>query len=222
VHQDAVADGDAQRAAAAAFPVDDDDDRRVERGHLAQVERDGLGDATLLGLDARVGGRRVDEREDRPAELLGQLHRPQRLPVALRPGVAEIAVDLLLRVAAPLVMADDQHGLVLVAREARHDRVVVGEAAVPADLGELGEEPLHVVQYRGPLRVTGHEHALPGRERGVDLPADRLDPPVQPVDGLLALGRLRQHRERLDFLQQDGDGLLEFERIRRHGQRRSL
>ena len=61
VHQDAVADGDAERAAAAAFAVHDHDDRHVEHRHLAQVEGNRLGDAALLGLDARIGRRRVDE-----------------------------------------------------------------------------------------------------------------------------------------------------------------
>ena len=65
VHQDAVADGDAERAAAAALAVHDDDDRHVEHRHLAQVERDRLGDAALLGLDAGIGRRRVDEADDR-------------------------------------------------------------------------------------------------------------------------------------------------------------
>ena len=65
VHQDAVADRDAERAAAAALAADVDDDRHVEHRHLAQVERDGLGDAALLGLDARIGRRRVDEHDDR-------------------------------------------------------------------------------------------------------------------------------------------------------------
>ena len=57
-----------------------------------------------------VGGRRVDEDDDRPAELLRQLHHAQRLAVAFRPRVAEVAEDLLLGV-APLLMPDDATGL---------------------------------------------------------------------------------------------------------------
>ena len=53
VHQDAITDGDAERAAAAAFPVHDDHDRRVERHHLAQVERNRFRDAPLLRFHAR-------------------------------------------------------------------------------------------------------------------------------------------------------------------------
>ena len=122
LHQDAVADRDAERAAAAAFAADDDDDRHVEQRHLAQVERDRLSDAALFGFDARIGRRRVDEHDDRPAELLGQPHHAQRLAIALGPRVAEVPEDLLLGVAA-LLVADDQHRLAVEAREAGHDRV---------------------------------------------------------------------------------------------------
>ena len=113
--------------------------------HLAQVDGDRLGDAALLGLDARVRRRRVDEHDDRPAELLGQLHHAQRLAVALGPRVAEVAEDLLLGVAA-LLVADDQHRLPLVVGEAGDDGVIVGEAAVAVDLDEVGEQPLDVVE----------------------------------------------------------------------------
>jgi hypothetical protein len=99
--------------------------------------------------------------------------------------------------------------------------MIVGEAAVAADLGELGKQAIHVVEHRRPLRVARHEHALPRREPLVDLRPHRLDPLVQPVDGPLARGRLRHQRQRLDLLQEHGDRFFEFERIRRHGQGRS-
>ena len=87
-------------------------------GHLPQVEGDRLGHAALLGLDAGVGGRRVDEDEDRPAELLRQPHRAERLPVALGPGIAEVAADLLFGVAA-LLVADEQDLLAVDTRRSR-------------------------------------------------------------------------------------------------------
>ena len=65
LHQHLVADREAERAAAAAFAGDDDDDRDADDGHLAQVERDGLGDAALFRFDAGIRRRRVDEDEDR-------------------------------------------------------------------------------------------------------------------------------------------------------------
>ena len=118
LHQHAVADGDAERAAAAALAGDDDDDRHVEDGHLAQVQRDGLGDAALLGLDAGIGRRRVDEDDDRPAELLGHLHHAQRLAIALRPRVAEVAV-IFCFVSRPFWWPMTSTGCAVIAREAR-------------------------------------------------------------------------------------------------------
>jgi hypothetical protein len=61
LHQYPVADRDAERAAAAAFPADDHDDRCVEDHHVAQVDGDRLGDAALLRFDAGVGRRCIDE-----------------------------------------------------------------------------------------------------------------------------------------------------------------
>ena len=71
----------------------------------SRLHGDGLGHAALLGADARIRARRVDERHDGQVELLGQLHRPQGLAVAFRVGAAEVAGDLFLGVAA-LVLAD--------------------------------------------------------------------------------------------------------------------
>ena len=117
-------------------------------------------------------------------ELLGQLHRAQRLAIALGPRVAEVAVDLLLGVAA-LLVADDQHRVLVVARQAGDDGVVVGEAAIAVDLDEVGEQPLDVVERRRPRRMPRHQHALPRRQRARRARcADRRD-------ARLAAGRCR-------------------------------
>ena len=44
------------------------------------------------------------------------------------------------------------------------DGVVVAEAPVAVNLGELGEEHVHVFEHARPLWMPGHEHALPGRQ----------------------------------------------------------
>ena len=112
-----------------------------------------IASATPRSSDSMPGirGRRVDEHDDRPAELLGEPHRAQRLAVALGPRVAEIPEDLLLGVAA-LDVADEQHRLPVVVGEAGHDRVVVGEAAVAVNLDEAGEQPLDEVLEAGAVR----------------------------------------------------------------------
>jgi len=210
LHQHPIADRDAQRAAAPALPRNDDDDGHVEHGHLAKVVRDGLGDAALLGLDAGKRGRRVHEDDDLAPEFLGEAHHPDRLPVALWPGVPEVPVDLLLGVAA-LLVPDHADRLPVVVGKARHDGVIVGEAAIAVHLDEIGEHHPHVVEHVGTVRVAGHLHALPRRERRVDLRANRVCPPAQAVDLALALRRGRQHAEGFDLLQQHRHGFFEIQ-----------
>ena len=96
-------------------------------------------------------------------KFLGHAHQPDRFAIALGTRVAEVPVDLRLRVAA-LVVADDHHRLALVAGGARDDGVIVGEAAVAVQLDEIGEEPLDVVEHVGPAGMARHQHALPGRQ----------------------------------------------------------
>jgi hypothetical protein len=62
-HQRDVADRHRQRAAGPAFADHRDEDRRAQSRHFVQVAADRLGLAALLGADARIRARRVDERE---------------------------------------------------------------------------------------------------------------------------------------------------------------
>ena len=64
-HQDPVGDAERERAARAALADDHGDDGRRQRRHLEDVARHRLGLAALLGAEAGVGARRVDERDDR-------------------------------------------------------------------------------------------------------------------------------------------------------------
>jgi hypothetical protein len=113
-------------------------------------------------------------------------------------------------------MADDEYRLVLVAREPGDDRMVVGEPAITADLDELREQAVHIIEHGWSARVARHEHPLPRRQIPVEIPADRLDPLVEAVDRLLPLWRRRHHRHGLDLLHQQRDWFLEFERFGRH------
>ena len=172
MHQDAIADGNAERAAAAAFAVHEHDHRHFEHRHLAQVDRNRFGDAALLGLDAGIRRRRVDEADDRAPELLRHLHRPHRLAIAVRPRVTEVAIDLLLGVAA-LLVADDEDRLALVERGAGDDRVIVGETAIAVQLDEVGEQALDVVERGRARRMARHLDALPRRQVAIEVAAHR-------------------------------------------------
>ena len=65
----------------------------------------------------------------------GELQHPQRLAVALGPGIAEVPEDLLLGV-APFLVTEDGDRLPLVECGAGDDGVIVGEATVAVQLVE--------------------------------------------------------------------------------------
>ena len=121
-----------------------------------------------------IRSRRVDEREDRLVELLGQLHDPECLAIALRARHPEIAPDLLLRVAT-LLVADHRHGASAQEPETRHDRGVVGEGAVAAPLHEIADQDAHVVEGERAVWMPRDERLLPGRQVLVDLAGELLE-----------------------------------------------
>ena len=139
--------------------------RAGEPRHLPQVARNGLRLPALLGVDARIGARRIQERDDRPPELGRQLHHPDRLAVTLRLGHSEIAEQFLLGV-PPLLLADHHYGPAFEERETGHDGGIVAEAPVAVDFVEIRENPLDVVERMRPLGMPRQQHALPRRVFG--------------------------------------------------------
>ena len=202
-HEDGVADADAERAAGAAFADDGRDDRRPEGRHLEEVPRDGLGDAALLALEARVRARRVDEREDGFPELLRELHDAERLAVTLGAGHAEVAPDLFLRVAA-LLVAHDRDGPTPEHPEARDDGRVVRERAVALPLDEVVDEDADVVERERAVRMPRDERLLPGGEVLVDLPRELPELLAELLDLTVLRGAVR---EALQLLQPVPDAL---------------
>ena len=162
-HQHAVAHADAERATAAALADDDADRRDGEAAHLEDVLGDGPGLAALLGADAGVRTRGVDERDDGQAEAGGQLHLRERLAVALGVRHAELALEALAGVAA-LAVADDQEALVADAGEARGDGLVFAEEAIAVELDVLVAEVLDVVRELGTAGMAGDQAGLPRGE----------------------------------------------------------
>ena len=146
----------------------------------------------LLGAEPGIGARRVDQRDDRRAELGGQLHQPERLAVALGMRHAEVALEVLLGVAA-LLVPDDHHRDAAEPRPAAHDRRVVHVEPVAVELDEVGEDGAEVVERVRAAGVAGDHDPLDGREVPVDLRPQRLELALQPlelaVDVDLSLGR---------------------------------
>ena len=103
-------------------------------------------------------------------EARGGLHQAQRLAVALRVRHAEVALDVLLGVAA-LLVPDHHHRLPVEARPAADDRRIVAEQAVAVQLDEVGEDRREVVERVRAPRMPRHLHPLHRREAPVDLAA---------------------------------------------------
>ena len=133
---------------------------------------------------------RVDERQDRAPELLGELHDAEGLPVPLGPRHPEVAADLLLRVAS-LLVADDRDGPLAEDAEPGHDGRVVGVGPVAVQLDEVAEEDPHVVERERAGRVARDERLLPGGQVRVDLAGELLEPVGELPDRLVPGGALR-------------------------------
>jgi len=216
-HQRHVAHRDRQRAARAALADHRGDDRHLQRRHLVQVAADRLGLVALLGADAGKRAWSVDEGEHRQFELLGELHQPQRLAVALGPGHAEVAVAALLGV-APFLVPDHHHRLAVEARRPADDRRVVGVLAIAVQFVEVGEDRVHVVERVGPLRMARDHCHLPRRELGVGVLQQRVALLLQPLHLFGDVDRriFLCEAQRLDFLFEVGHRLLEVEKCGLH------
>ncbi|KAF4530411.1 hypothetical protein B566_EDAN018552 [Ephemera danica] len=172
-HQHLISHADGQRATGAAFANDGGNDGHFQLRHLEDVAANGFRLAALLCANAWVGARRVHEGEHRQMKLLGQLHQPQRLAVALGPGHAEIAQPAFLRI-APLLVPQHHAGLAIEAGHAADDGQIISVVAITMQFMEIGEAFAYVVQRVGPLRVAGDLRHLPGRQARIDFLARKL------------------------------------------------
>ena len=89
-HQHAIGSGDGDGAARSALADDHADHRHPERQAAIRGTGDRLGLAALFGADAGIGAGRIDQRQHRQSEFVGQIHQPDRLAIALGPRHAEI------------------------------------------------------------------------------------------------------------------------------------
>ena len=128
--------------------------------HLEEIARDRLALAALFRADARVGAGRVDERHQRQAEALRQLHESQRLAIALGLRHAVVAPHALLRVAS-FLMADQHHRAPVEARRSADDGEIVAVHAIAMQLLEVREDLADIVERVRALRMTRELRDLP-------------------------------------------------------------
>ena len=157
------------------------DGGRRQHRHLEDVPGQRLRLTALLGAEAGIGARRVDERDDRGAELGGELHEAERLPVALRVRHPEVALEILLGVPA-LLVTDHHHRHTGEPGPAADDRGVVHVEPVAVQLDEVGEDGAEIVESVRPAGVAGHHDPLERREISVDVRPERLELALEPLE----------------------------------------
>ncbi len=123
----AVGGRNRDRAARAAFADDGRDIGHADAQTGFRRARDRFGLAALLGANAGIGAGGVDQRDHRNFEVVGHVHQPHRLAIALRPRHAEIVLEPALGVGAFFV-ADDADALAAEAAEAADNGRVLAVA----------------------------------------------------------------------------------------------
>ena len=150
LHEHPVGDGDRDRPAGATLADDARDRRDPETNHRKLGAGNPAALAMLLGLDARICARRVDERDHRETVPVRELHDPHRLPIALGVGHPEVPVRSLPDVTTFLV-PDERDRPAVEPPEPGNDGRVVRERTVTVQLDEVVEHPLDVVERVGPV-----------------------------------------------------------------------
>src|SRR4029434_9594735 len=89
-----VGEADGEGATRAALAHDGSDDRRPQPGHLEQIAGDRFGLPALSRTEPRIAARRIDQRDDRRAELLREAHKPERFAVSLGVRHAKVAPQI--------------------------------------------------------------------------------------------------------------------------------
>ena len=216
-HEHAVGDAERERSAGAAFADDRGEDGDTQARHGGDGGADGLALSALLGADARVGARRVDEGEHREAELVGQLVHADGLAVPLGVGHPEVPLHVLLRPAALLVAHDDDAAAVE-GGQAGDDGGVLAEAAVALELDPVGQEALHVVRRVGTVGVPRELHLLHRRQLGEELAGEARGLLLEAQElGLEAAVGGGEGAQLLHLVDEVDDGLLERQYKSGHG-----
>ena len=164
-----------------------------------------------------IGARRVDQRDQRDAEALGELHQPQRLAIALGLRHAVVAAHPFLGVAA-LLVADQHDRPAGESREAADDREIVRIHAVAVQFLELVEDRNRVIERVWALRVARELRDLPRRQVGENAVGERaaLGPQSRDLLADVDLGVGRDEAQLVDLRLELGDGLLEFQETQCH------
>ena len=145
--------------------------------------------------------------------MVGHLHQPHRLAVALRPRHAEIVPEPAFGI-GPALLADDANALAAEPAEAADDRLVLAKFPVAGERREIGNEAGDIVDAMRTLRMARDLRLLPRRKVRVEL-AQRVGRLAFDARDLFAdlhaAGRLFERAQLLDLGFEFGNRLFKIE-----------
>src|SRR5262249_47985532 len=140
---------------------DRDNYGNFQRGHLAKIVGNRLSLAAFLGVDARIGSRRVDKSDQRAAKFLSHLHQAKSFTITFRFRHSEVPVAAFVDVAAFLLTYDrDFHSLDLC--KPANDRRIVRISAITVNLNKIGKKRRKKIKRIRTLGVTCGLNAVKG------------------------------------------------------------
>ena len=166
--------------------------RRQPR-HFEHRVGDDLGLAALLGANARISTRRMDQTDYRHVELGRQVHLGQRFAIAFRVCTAGIAGAALFEGFA-FLMAHKHHPIGIEFRPAGADGPIVAKELVAVQFNEFVEHQFEVVGGHGPVGVPGDLDRLPRLQLAIDLLLQVGQLAAEPADLVANIRHLRGGR----------------------------
>ena len=97
-HQNAAGRCQCQSTTGAAFADDNGDKRHTQLQAFIRTSRNGFRLPALFGTNARISPGRINQRDNRQVETLGNIHNADGLAVPFGPRHAEIMLQSALRV----------------------------------------------------------------------------------------------------------------------------
>jgi hypothetical protein len=149
--------------------------------HFLGGAGDRFGLTAFLGLDAGKGAGRIDQGDHRKAEPIGDLHQPDRLAVAFRPGHPEIVLQAA-RCVVAFLMADEHHLAAGEPPQAADDRLVLAEIPVSGEWHEIGNQGRDIVLEMGPFGMPRDLGLLPRGQLRIGLAQQPLGTLLEPLD----------------------------------------
>src|SRR4051812_18097988 len=131
--------------------------------------------------------------------MIGHVHQPHRLALALGPRHAEIVLEPVLG-GRPLLVADDANAVAAKAAKTTDNGLVIAEFAVAGERHEIGDQGADIVEAARALGMPGDLGFLPRGERRVEVLQRLCGLGLEPPDLLAQRSRAVAGLDRAQFL----------------------